>query len=58
MDVYKVSEVAKILRITAMTVRKHLRSGAIPGGFNVGDTWRIDKDVFDKYMADKKLGVK
>lgn len=48
--VYTVEQVADILHVTAQTVRKLIKSGALKA-FKVGSQFRIRKEDLDRYMG-------
>ena len=48
-DVFKVAEVAAMLRATPAAIRQRLRAGTL-GGFRVGTDWRIPKADLDAFI--------
>ena len=52
MEFYTVNDISRILQHTNMNVRKKLKDGVIPGGFHIGNRWRIEKQEFDKRLYD------
>lgn len=48
-DVFKVAEVAAMLRATPAAIRQRLREGTL-GGFRVGTDWRIPKADLDAFI--------
>jgi excisionase family DNA binding protein len=48
--VYTVEEVAKMLKVSAATVRKLIKQGKIEA-FPVGNQMRITKEALDRYMG-------
>ena len=48
-DVFKVAEVAAMLRATPAAIRQRLREGTL-GGFRIGTDWRIPKADLDAFI--------
>lgn len=48
-EVFKVAEVAAMLRATPAAIRQRLREGTL-GGFRVGTDWRIPKADLDAFI--------
>ena len=42
-------EVADYLKLTKVTIYKHVSEGKLPG-FKLGSRWRFDKDQIDKLL--------
>lgn len=51
--VYTIEEVARILKVSHMTIRRLIERGEIEA-FKVGNQYRITKDALDRYMKRKK----
>lgn len=51
--VYTVEEVAKMLKVSHMTVRRLIESGDLEA-FKVGNQWRIKHEALDRFMQGKK----
>ncbi len=47
-----VGEVAEMLRVSTMTVYRLIRQGEIPA-VRVGKSYRLVKEDFDRYLADR-----
>ena len=52
MEFYTVNDISRIWQQTNMNVRKKLKDGVIPGGFHIGNRWRVKKQEFDKRLYD------
>lgn len=48
-EVFKVAEVAAMLRATPAAIRQRLRDGTL-GGFRIGTDWRIPKADLDAFI--------
>ena len=51
--VYTIEEVAKILKVSQMTVRRLIDEGELEA-FKVGNQWRITKEALDRFMQKKQ----
>ncbi len=51
--VYTIEEVAKMLKVSQMTVRRLIDEGELEA-FKVGNQWRITKEALDRFMTRKK----
>ena len=51
-DILDVAMVAKLLRVTSKTVRKHIEKNEIPA-IKVGKIYRIPKNWFEDYFKDE-----
>jgi excisionase family DNA binding protein len=47
------SEAAGILKVDPMKLFKMVRSGKIPGTFQVGMAWRLDLDELERFLETK-----
>ena len=56
-ELMTVEELGPDLRFTKKTVYKLLKQGSIRA-IRIGNKWRIDKEVIDKWLQDKIEGVK
>jgi excisionase family DNA binding protein len=54
MDLLLVDEVAAELRISAVSVRRHIRSGVLPG-VRVGGLLRVARADLDAYLAGSRI---
>jgi excisionase family DNA binding protein len=52
MNLYTVSEVAELLKVSPKTVRTYLISGKLEG-FKIGDKWRVTEIALQKFMQPK-----
>ena len=48
-EVFTVSEVAAMLKVTPVALRQRLRNGTL-GGFRIGTDWRIPKADLDAFI--------
>ena len=48
-EVFKVAEVAAMLKVTPAAIRQRLREGTL-GGFRIGTDWRIPKADLDAFI--------
>lgn len=46
-------EIAQMLKIPEDSVTRLLRIGEIPG-YKIGGSWRVDRQDFQQYLAEKK----
>ncbi|MBA7631521.1 hypothetical protein ES703_39053 [subsurface metagenome] len=51
MKFYKTEDLVKILGLTMLTVRKHLRTGRIPGAIKVGRRYYISTKNLDHFLG-------
>ena len=51
--VFTVQEVAKYLRMQAVTIYKHAKGGKLPC-FKVGANWRFKKSTIDRWISDQE----
>ena len=49
-EVFKVAEVAAMLKATPAAIRQRLREGTL-GGFRIGTDWRIPKAELEAFVA-------
>jgi excisionase family DNA binding protein len=52
-EILTVKELSEYLKLTKMTIYKHVNEGKIPG-FKVGSRWRFYKDRIDELMKSKE----
>ena len=48
-----IDEVAKYLRMKAVTIYKHAQDGKLPG-FKVGSKWRFKRETIDRWIEEKE----
>lgn len=53
-EILTVSELANYLKLKPRTLYVKLQKGEIPGS-KIGRTWRFQKSVIDKWLADNAL---
>ncbi len=51
---YLLKEVAEILDLSLVTVRRYLKEGRIKGFYKLGREWRIEKVSLEKFLEDVK----
>lgn len=53
---FTADEVAKFLRVTKQTALRWLKSGVIPGGFQLteGGVWRINRETFLAWLQERE----
>ena len=51
--VYTIEEVAKMLKVSQMTVRRLIDEGELEA-FKVGNQWRIKKEALERFMNKKQ----
>lgn len=56
MKLYKIKEVAELLRLTYETVRTMIADGQLLA-VRIRGTWRIRQDHLDKFMEDNLHGI-
>jgi excisionase family DNA binding protein len=49
-------EAAVILKLDSMKLFKMVRSGKVPGSFQVGLAWRLDLDELERFLETKPRG--
>ncbi|WP_081978095.1 helix-turn-helix domain-containing protein [Campylobacter sputorum] len=55
MKLYNVEEVAKILKISVITVRRYIKSGVLEAfKYPNGRVWLIDENALNKFIAISK----
>ncbi len=52
-DVLTVDEVAKLLKLSKITIYRLIKTGEIPA-YKVGASWRINKEDLENYIESKK----
>ncbi len=52
-DVLTVDEVAKLLKLSKITIYRLIKTGEIPA-YKVGASWRINKEDLEAYIESKK----
>ncbi len=52
-DVLTVEEVAKLLKLSKITIYRLIKTGEIPA-YKVGASWRINKDDLEAYIESRK----
>lgn len=52
---YTINEVADLLQVSVLTVRKYLKEGSLKG-FKLGNNWRIPKDAYEDFVKTKMKG--
>ncbi len=50
-EIMTTKEVAKYLRLHAITICKHAKEGKIPA-IRIGRVWRFDKEIIDKWIGE------
>jgi excisionase family DNA binding protein len=51
---YTVQEVADLLNLSNLTIRRHIQAGKIPGFYKIGRKWRLDKIDYEKFIKEVK----
>jgi len=51
------SEIAEKLNLHPNTVRDYLKAGVLPG-VKLGRVWRVEEEDLDKFLKERKRGVK
>jgi len=52
-DVLTVEEVAKLLKLSKITIYRLIKTGEIPA-YKIGASWRINKEDLESYIETKK----
>jgi excisionase family DNA binding protein len=51
---YTVQEVADLLNLSNLTIRRHIQAGKIPGFYKIGRKWRLDKTDYEIFITNAK----
>lgn len=54
LETFTPDEVAKILKLSAETVRDYAQTGRIPGAFKLGGFWRFRRAEFEDWLLSQK----
>ncbi len=52
-DVLTVDEVAKLLKLSKITIYRLIKTGEIPA-YKIGASWRVNKEDLENYIESKK----
>lgn len=55
---YIVSEVAKILNLSIITIRRYIKDKKIQGFYKMGKEYRIEKEDLEKFIKEVKSNNK
>jgi excisionase family DNA binding protein len=51
---YTVQEVADLINVSNLTIRRYIKAGKIPAFYKVARKWRLDKTDYIKFVNELK----